>query len=94
MTNGDPEIKKKMEGYWKMLDEMSAGNPEEYKKFVDGQMEEMRAYDREETKKEEKKWEISSTPYFAFSVRPSKILDHNKNQAPSQDNDIRLFDFG
>ena len=38
MTSGDPEIKKQMEGYWKMLDEMATGNPEEYKGYVDKQM--------------------------------------------------------
>jgi hypothetical protein len=31
----DPELKKQMEGYWKMLDNMSSNNPDEYKKFVD-----------------------------------------------------------
>ena len=56
MTSGDPEMKKQMEGYWKMLDNMAQGSPEEYKQFVDGQMKEMRAYDAEETKSEEQKW--------------------------------------
>jgi hypothetical protein len=31
----DPELKRQMEGYWKMLDNMSSSNPEEYKKFID-----------------------------------------------------------
>ena len=35
LTKGDPEIKKQMEGYWKMLDNMAEGSPEEYKSFVD-----------------------------------------------------------
>ncbi len=74
MTSGDPEMKKQMEGYWKMLDEMAAGDPEEYKKYVGKQMQEMHAYDAEETKKEEEKYSITSTPYFAFCVRPAKIL--------------------
>ena len=41
-------------------------------------MKEMRAYDVEETKKEEQKWSISSEAYFSFCVKPSKILDHDK----------------
>eukprot|EP00353_Schmidingerella_taraikaensis_P001280 CAMPEP_0185597054 /NCGR_PEP_ID=MMETSP0434-20130131/81125_1 /TAXON_ID=626734 ORGANISM="Favella taraikaensis, Strain Fe Narragansett Bay" /NCGR_SAMPLE_ID=MMETSP0434 /ASSEMBLY_ACC=CAM_ASM_000379 /LENGTH=53 /DNA_ID=CAMNT_0028225679 /DNA_START=121 /DNA_END=282 /DNA_ORIENTATION=- len=53
MTSGDPEMKKQMEGYWKMLDNMAGSNPAEYKKFVDGQMKEMRKHDAEETKREE-----------------------------------------
>ena len=36
MTKGDPEMKKQIEGYWKMLDGMSQDSPEEYKKFIDG----------------------------------------------------------
>lgn len=31
----DPELKRQMEGYWKMLDNMSSSNPDEYKKFID-----------------------------------------------------------
>ena len=42
MTSGDPELKKQMEGYWKMLDNMNESDPEGYKKFIDGQMKEMK----------------------------------------------------
>ena len=45
MTKGDPEMKKQIEGYWKMLDGMSQDSPEEYKKFIDDQMTEMRDYE-------------------------------------------------
>lgn len=45
ITSGDPEVKKQMEGYWKMLDEMAQSKPEEYKSYVDNQMKDMRAYD-------------------------------------------------
>ena len=79
LRSNDPEMKKQMEGYWKMLDGMADSNPEEYKQFIDKQMDEMRTFDREETKKEESKWSIQSQPYFAFSVKPAKILEHNKN---------------
>ena len=50
--------------------------------------------DAEETKREEMKQTISSAPYFAFSVKPAKIIERSKAQAPSQDEKIRLFDFG
>ena len=79
MTSGDPEIKKQMEGYWKMLDEMAGNSPEEYKTFIDKQMTEMKEFDKEETKKEEIKFSIQSEPYFAFSVKPAKILEHSKS---------------
>jgi hypothetical protein len=31
----DPELKRQMEGYWKMLDNMQESDPEQYKKFID-----------------------------------------------------------
>lgn len=34
MTNGEPEVKKQMEGYWKMLDSMAENNPDEYNKYI------------------------------------------------------------
>jgi len=34
LTKGDPETKKQMEGYWKMLDSMAASDPEEYDKYI------------------------------------------------------------
>lgn len=48
MTKGDPEVKKQMEGYWKMLDNMHQSSPEEYDKFIKSNMEEMKAHDAEE----------------------------------------------
>ena len=96
LTSGDPEIKKQMEGYWKMLDNMAESKPEEYDKFIKEQMTEMKQFDQEENKREEIKWSIQSEPYFAFSVLPAKILEHNKaTPQPSQESGgIRLFDFG
>ena len=96
LTSGDPEMKKHMEGYWKMLDQMAEGSPEEYKKYVDKQMGEMHQYDAKETKREEEKWTITSEPYFAFCVRPAKILEQSKSAPPQGRNDggIKLFDFG
>ena len=83
-----------MEGYWKMLDNMAGSNPEEYKKFIDKNMEEMKQHDQEETKREELQWSIQSTPYFSFYVKPAQILTHDKTKAPNKrDDDIKLFDF-
>lgn len=48
----DPELKRQMEGYWKMLDSMSSNNPDEYKKFVESQMSEMKQAKEEEEKQE------------------------------------------
>lgn len=31
----DPELKKQMEGYWKMLDNMNEQDPNAYKKHID-----------------------------------------------------------
>ena len=73
MTKGDPEVKKQIEGYWKMLDGMSQDSPEEYKKFIDEQMKEMKEYESQERKQEEDKFSIRSEPYFAFCMKPAKI---------------------
>ena len=73
MTKGDPEMKKQIEGYWKMLDGMSQDNPDEYKKFIDSQMKEMKEYEEEEKKQEDEKFSIQSEAYFVFSVKPAQI---------------------
>lgn len=31
----NPEMKREMEGYWKMLDNMSSSDPDGYKKFIE-----------------------------------------------------------
>ena len=58
LKKGDPELKKTMEGYWKMLDNMAESKPEEYDKYIAEQMTEMKAHDAEENKREEMKWSI------------------------------------
>ena len=58
MQSDDPKMKKQMEGMWKMLDDMSANNPAEYDKYIKKNMEEMKEYDKEETKREEMQWSI------------------------------------
>ena len=37
----DPAVFKQMEGMWKMMDEMAANDPEQYRKYVDQNMSEM-----------------------------------------------------
>ena len=44
----NPDAMQKMTGFWKFLDNMAESNPEEYKKFIDGQMTDM----KEELKKD------------------------------------------
>ena len=51
----DPELKKQMEGYWKMLDNMSENDPNQYKKFIDEQKKEMEEYTKMEEKEKDKK---------------------------------------
>ena len=60
MTSGDPEVKKQLEGYWKMLDGMAEKDPEEYKQFIKGQMTEMKEHEKMERKQEEDKFSIQS----------------------------------
>ena len=75
-----------------MLDGMSQDSPEEYKKFIDGQMKEMRDYEENERKQEEDKYSIRSEAYFAFCMKPAKI--HTSKPGAKQEADIKLFDFG
>lgn len=44
-----------MEGYWKMLDNMSENDPNQYKKFIDEQKKEMEEYTKIEEKEKDKK---------------------------------------
>lgn len=88
----DPELKRQMEGYWKMLDGMSSNNPDEYKKFVESQMSEMKQAKDQEEKIEQKNQTITSEPYFNFSVRPAKLIDASKK--PEKREELKLFDFG
>lgn len=52
MLNGNPELMKQMQGYWKMLDNMSESSPEEYKKFIDEQMKDMSSEIKKEKEEE------------------------------------------
>ncbi len=45
----------KVNGFWKFLDELSQSNPDEYKKFIDGQMKEMKEEVVKEKEEEVKK---------------------------------------
>ncbi len=88
----DPEMKRQMEGYWKMLDNMSSENPDEYKKFVESQMGDMKQAKEEEEKLEQKKKTITSEPYFNLSVRPAKKIDAARKV--EKKDELKLFDFG
>jgi len=50
----DPELRKQMEGYWKMLDNMHQSSPDEYTKFIGDQMTEMKSTNKIEREKAEK----------------------------------------
>lgn len=41
-------------------------------------MADMKVHDAEENKREEQKWTIEGCPYFAFSVKPAKIIEQSK----------------
>jgi hypothetical protein len=83
-----------MEGMWKMMDEMHTNDPEEYKKYVDKNMTEMKDHNAKEKVQEDKKSTINSEAYFTLSIRPSKIQeakpDVEKTKASPE---VKLFDF-
>lgn len=82
-----------MEGYWKMLDNMNESNPDQYKKFIDDQMGEMKDHMSEEEKAAQLKSTINSDAYFSFSVRPTRLVSKTEKK-PEKKEDIKLFDFG
>ena len=88
----DPELKKQMDGMWKMMDDMQQNDPNEYKKFVDGNMKEMREHTEAEQKQKDKENTITGNPYFCFSIRPAKILP--KKEKKEEKDEVKLFDFG
>ena len=90
-VQNDPALKKQMEGYWKMLDNMSENDPQEYDKFIKEQKKEMTDYMSQEKKQEDAKKTIQSEAYFCFSVRPSKIVLDKEADNPKDD--IKLFEF-
>ena len=47
-----------MEGFWKFLDNLAETNPDEYKKFIEGQMTEMKQEVTKEKEEEVKKQTI------------------------------------
>ena len=51
-------MRKKMEGYWKMLDNMHQSDPGEYKKFIGTQMTEMKEVTAKEREESEAKFNI------------------------------------
>ena len=75
-----------------MLDNMSNNNPDEYKKFVESQMGDMKQAKEEEEKLEQKKNTITSTAYFNFSVRPATLVVPSKKI--EKKDEVKLFDFG
>lgn len=90
----DPALKREMEGYWKMLDNMNESDPSAYKKHIDEQMKDMKEHKNQEYLEGLKQKTITSNPYFSFSVRPAKLVDQTKEPAKATKDDIKLFDFG
>jgi hypothetical protein len=62
-----------MEGYWSMLNSMSADDPKEYENFVKTQMGEMKDMHKVDKVKREEKFNVQSEPFICFSCKPAKI---------------------
>lgn len=77
------------------MDEMHTNNPDEYKKFVAGNMKEMNEHHVEEKKEEDSKSTINSYAYFTFSVRPCKLKNKADKKAETKEmkDEIKIFDF-
>jgi hypothetical protein len=65
-----------MDGYWKFLDEMSESNPDEYKKFISKQMDEMKEDKEKEKAEETKKHTIKSTPSFSVKILIARKVEN------------------
>ena len=60
MINSNPEALNQMEGFWKFLDNMAESNPEEYKKYIDESMADMKSEIQKEKDQEVKTQTITS----------------------------------
>lgn len=70
----DPDMKKKADHIWKMLDEMNAKDPGEYEKFVQKTSEEGREEMKREREREKDERGIQSEPVFCVRLKPTKLL--------------------
>ena len=58
-------------------------------------MKEMKEDYKQEKKKEEDRYQITSHSYFSFVVKPARIITEEETKQKSQkDQGIKLFDFG
>ena len=64
-----------MDGFWKFLDNMAESDPEEYQKFIDGQMKEMKTEMKKEEEKEIQELTIKSQPSFCMKTLVYKKVD-------------------
>ena len=68
LIGSDPQAKQQANGFWKFLDNLHESSPEEYKKFIDEQMQEMKSTIGKEKEEETKKQTIESTAAFCMRI--------------------------
>eukprot|EP00347_Sterkiella_histriomuscorum_P009421 403341278 len=79
-------------GFWKFLDNLQQSSPEEYKKFIDEQMTEMKTEISKEKDEEVKKQTITSNPGFCMKALVAKRVDQTQQKDQKKDQGIKLFD--
>lgn len=69
-----------MEGFWKFLDNMAESDPDQYKKFIDEQMKDMKKEIKKEKEEEVKQQTIQSTPAFCIKALVARIVDSKEKK--------------
>ena len=94
MMQSNPDAMKQMSGFWKFLDNLSESSPEEYNKFIQGQMSEMKEELKKEKDVETKNYTINSSPAFCMKVLVARKLDKKEEEKQQKKDDgIKLFEF-
>jgi hypothetical protein len=69
-----------MEGFWKFLDNLSESNPDEYKKYIEGQMEEMKTETAKEKEQETKLLTVTSEPGFCIKALIARRVEEKEKK--------------
>ena len=95
ILNSNPDAMKQMEGFWKYLDNMADSSPDEYQKFIDEQMKDMKEEVKKEKDQEEKTQTIQSEPGFCIKMliaRKVEEKDKGKGKDKKGVGVLNIFD--
>lgn len=83
MLKENPDMMNKVNGFWKFLDNLADSSPEDYKKFIEEQMKDMKQDVAKEKEEEVKKQTIVSEPAFCMKALIARKVE-GKSQATAK----------